>query len=463
MEYKVTKNQRTMLLIGISIASFIGCIDFTIINTALPAIQSSLHASMGNLQWVINIFILALSSFMVIAGKVADVHGRRIVLYVGMIVFGISSLLAGLSPTIHWLILWRFVQGVSCTILYTATGAIVSNAYQVDERGKAMGTLFGVNALGLAIGPVLGGIIVGALSWRWVFLVNIPLIILSLIICIPNVRESRDTHGSKNIDYFGALLLILCLSALVLSFTQANTFGWTSFVTIGFFVGALLLFIIFYMFENRTQEPIIKFDLFLNPNFISSIMGMFSLAFFYCVAFFLMPLYLHNVRGESDYQVGFMLLPVTFTIALISPWVGRYADRRGAKAPLLVGFMFFAVSAIMQYNFGVADSIWFVLIAFVFMGLGWGFILGPSTVLSLASLPDSKAAIGMGASWTMHNVGGVVGLGIGLAIYNAKSGLTNYSFIHGYQRAMLLLIAITILTFLLLARNFIKSVMQPKV
>src|SRR5579863_6244424 len=184
MKHITSNKQKRWVLIGISIASFVGCIDFTIVNTALPAIQRAFNSSIGELQWIINIFILALSAFMVIAGLVADVYVRRTILYIGMIIFGLSSLFAGLATSMLFLILCRLLQGISCTILYTATGAIVSNTFPVTQRGKAMGILFGVNALGLAVGPVLGGFIIGALSWRWVFFVNIPLVILSLAICI---------------------------------------------------------------------------------------------------------------------------------------------------------------------------------------------------------------------------------------------------------------------------------------
>jgi len=448
--------QKIWVLIGISIASFVGCIDFTIVNTALPAIQREFHSSIGELQWIINIFILALSAFMVIAGRIADVYGRRTILYIGMVVFGLSSLFAGLATNMLFLILCRLLQGISCTILYTATGAIVSNTFPVTQRGKAMGILFGVNALGLAVGPVLGGFIIGALSWRWVFFVNIPLVILSLAICIPNVAESKNSHDNNKIDIAGAVILVFALSSLVLAFTQANTYGWTSIITLGLFSFALLMLIAFYIVEGKLAEPIIKFDLFTNRKFITSIVATFSMAFFYCVAFFLMPLYLHDIRGDNDYLIGIMLLPVTGTIAVISPIIGRYVDRRGPRNPLLIGFVFFALSAILQANFSMSDSLLHVILAFICMGVGWACILGPSTVLALSSLPESSGALAMGASWTLHNIGGVIGLGVGLAVFYARSSKT-HSFIMGYRSSMWLLAAVSILALLVVYRNFAKN------
>ncbi|HYF98086.1 MAG TPA: MFS transporter, partial [Coxiellaceae bacterium] len=215
-------NKKWWVLLGVSIASFLGCIDFTIVNTALPAIQDGFNATMTELQWVINMFILALCSFMVVMGRLADIYGRRQILYIGMFVFGLSSLGAGLSPSVQWLIFFRLIQGISCAILYTATGAIVSNTFPPNERGKAIGILFGVNGLGLAVGPIFGGIIVSILSWRWVFLINLPLIIISLLICFASLTESLNKEHGAQIDWLGLTALILSLSTLVAGVTEFN-------------------------------------------------------------------------------------------------------------------------------------------------------------------------------------------------------------------------------------------------
>lgn len=320
-----------------------------------------------------------------------------------------------------------------------------------------MGILFGVNALGLAIGPVLGGLIVGALSWRWVFFVNIPLIVLSFIICIPNVEESYNKEDKNKIDYLGSLILISGLSSLVLAFTKANEWGWSTPITLVLFGVTILMLILFYVVENKIAEPIIKFDLFINRKFITSIIATFSMAFFYCIAFFLMPLYLHDIRGDNNYLVGFMMLPTTATIALLSPFVGRYVDRHGPKGVLLLGFIFLCISALLQTQFNTGTSLFKVILAFISLGIGWSYILGPSTVLSLSSLPESSGGLAMGASWTLHNIGGVIGLGIGLTIYHIQMINHANSFIAGYQGAMLLLVATSLLTFITLYWEFMKK------
>jgi EmrB/QacA subfamily drug resistance transporter len=426
-------NKKWWVLIGVSIASFLGCVDFTIVNTALPAIQAGLSATVTQLQWIINIFILALSTFMVIMGRLADIYGRRLVLYIGMIVFCLSSLAAGLATNINGLIFFRLIQGISCSILYTASGAIVSNAFPVNERGKAIGALFGVNGIGLAMGPVLGGILVSALSWRWVFLVNVPLILISLMICFMSVHESRNREHGTKIDWLGLIMLMIALPCFVLGLAQGDAWGWDSAIIISLFAIAIFTFVLFYLIEMKNASPIIQFHLFANRLFITSIVATFSLALFYCLAFFLMPLYLHNICEKSGYMIGLMLLPTTAMVAILSPIVGKMTDVSGPKLLLIVGFVFFTLSAFLQTQFTENSSTLYILTAFALMGIGWACILGPSTVAALSAVSESMGAVAMGSSWTLHNIGGAIGLGVGVVIYRhfaANNLLQNLS---GYQ------------------------------
>lgn len=410
-------NRKWWVLIGVSMASFMGCLDFTIVNTALPSIESALNANVNQLQWVINIFILALSTLMVIMGRLADIYGRRKLLYIGIVVFGLSSLGAGLAANIEWLIFYRFLQGIACAILYTTSGAIVSNTFPENERGKAIGILFGINGIGLAMGPVLGGLLVGLYNWRLVFLVNVPVIIICIIICVFSVRESSNQQGTK-IDWLGLIILLIALPCLILGLTQGEMWGWNSLITLGLFSVASVLFVLFYFNEIYTREPIIEFHLFANRVFISSVIATFSLALFYCLAFFLMPLYLHLIRNETSIIIGLMLLPTTAMVAILSPIVGKLVDKYGTKLPLMFGFIFFTISAFMQAHFQADSSLFLILTAFLFMGIGWACILGPSTTASLSAVPEDRGAVAMGSAWTIHNIGGSFGLSVGIAIYS---------------------------------------------
>ena len=405
------------VLLGVSIASFLGCLDFTIVNTVIPDIQANLHATVGQSQWIISLFLIALCACMVLAGRLADLYGRRLFLYLGMIAFGVSSLGAGCATNIDGLIAVRVVQGVSCAALYTASAAIISNAFAEAERGKAMGVLFGINGIGLAIGPVAGGMLVSAFGWRAIFLVNVPFIVLSFAICLSCVRESRNTVDRAAIDWRGLILFVAALPALLLGITQGMAWGWTSIKTWACFGAAFVLFAQLFRVERTAASPIIDITLFFNREFIAAGTATFFLAFFYCAAFFLMPLYLKVVGHFNDFRTGMMLLPTTAVMALASPLVGRATDRVGARPMLVLGFLCFAASAAMQAQFSELASLTGVVTSFALMGLGWACILGPSTVSALSSVPDHRGGVAMGATWTLHNLGGAIGVAVATMVY----------------------------------------------
>lgn len=448
--------KKWLALIGISIVNFIGCIDFTIVNTALPAIQADFKVNIETLQWIINIFILALSSFMVVMGNIADIYGRRRLLYIGIASFAMSSLFAGYSSSITHLIFWRLIQGISCAIFYTTSGAIISNIFPAEKLGKAMGIFFGISFTGLAAGPVMGGIIVGVLNWRWIFFVNIPVILISFIICLFNVPESKNESSQNKVDYLGAALLLIGIVSFILAIIKSNDWGLSNKKTLIILLVSIISFIFLYKVETKATHPIVKFKIFKNKLFLASISATFFLAFFYCLAFFLMPLYLHNIKGESSYMIGIMLLPTTSMVAITSPIIGKIVDKKGPHNSLLWGFILFFISALLQVNFSIYTQYTLIILAFILMGIGWGSIVGPATILSLHSLPKTNGALAIGTSWTMHNIGGVLGLSIGTAIFNLQLEKHHNSFIYGYHSAMMLLVVSSLGSWLILKLCFKK-------
>ena len=424
-----------LALTGVAIASFLGCIDFTIVNTALPALSQELGIGLQQSQWLITAFVMALSTFMVSAGRLADLFGRRRLMLAAMLLFGLASLAAGLSHSLAALVFWRVVQGLSCAVLYTASSAIVSNAFDEARRGRAIGLLFSANGLGLAIGPVAGGLLVASLGWRWVFLLNVPLIAIGLLLCWRHVRESAAEGDGQRLDLPGLALLSLSLPLWVLLLVQGGNWGWSSPSVLGLFALALLFSGLLVWTERRVPAPLLRFDFLARPAFTGACLATGGLAFFYCPAFLLMPLYLSEVRGLDAASVGLLLLPTTAVLALLSPWAGRWADRHGTRPVLLAGFVLLAASALLQTRFA-SDSAWpLVIAAFALMGAGWACILGPSTVAAMASVPAQDAGVAMGMSWTFHNLAGALGLAITAALFQ-RSGS---AFVSGYQDTMVLL------------------------
>ena len=415
-----------LTLIGISIAGFLGCLDLTIVNTALPAIQSDLKISVTQLQWVMTILLLALTAFMVISGKLADLYGRRLCLYVGMALFALSSLGVGLAPDIHYLIAFRFLQGISIAFLYTAPVAIIPSIFPEHHRGRATGSLIGANGLGLALGPVIGGLIVSTLGWRWIFFINPPIIIISFIFCWKRLIESKSDVAIRKIDWWGFILLIIAVPAGILALVQGEAWGWLSVPTISFLLLAIIGLVVFYYVENKVTAPIIEFHLLANRIFLIGLTANFALALFYAIDFFLIPLYLHYIHGQSGYQIGLSLLPATFMVAGLSSVTGRIVDKNGPKGVLSVGLLLFIVSALLQSQFGAHSPIYFILIRLftVWDRLGMYF----ESFDCGRTLFSAKASTGvaMGTIGTLHNLGGAIGLALGTLIYSllSKSALS---------------------------------------
>ncbi len=414
----MTKKEQYLILIGLCVSSFLGCIDFTIVNTALPTIQMDLNASIAQMQWIINIFTIALASFMVVLGRVADLKGHRKILYIGLAIFGIASLGAGFSPEIYTLIFFRFLQGIGVAILYVVPIAIVNSQFPKDTRGKATGIIIAVNGFGLAIGPVIGGMILDFLSWRWMFFVNPPLIIISCLMLSLYLKESISKHPNQTLDIPGFLTLILAIPCVVLFILEGSSNGWFSISSIIFFCLAFILLIGFYLIEKRSKSPIIDFNLFINHTFISALISNFSLAFFYTLAFFLMPLYLHNILGQDSFHIGLLLLPASAMVVILSPLLGSITNKYGPKLLLTIGFTCFIISAYLQTLFSSETHLYYILIAFLFMGIGWACILNPSIIAGLSSLPEKHSAVGMGTIGTLHNFGATIGLTIGTVIFH---------------------------------------------
>lgn len=439
---------------GVGIASFIGCIDFTIVNTALPAMQKDLHLTFSQLQWIMNVFILALPVLMVIGGRVGDVYGRRKVLYCSVLLFGLSSLGAGLSGDITWLLAFRGLQGIAAAFMWPSAAAVVLHAFPEEEQGRAMGMLYGIFGIGLAIGPVLGGVLVGLLSWRWIFYVNVPVIAISFLICLPTVSESIAA-GKQKLDYVGVGLLALGLACVTFSIAEGNNLGWLSPLIIALFVFGLLVLFFWVRHELKSKSPTFNLHLFKYRNVCASLLSSMSLGAFYALGFFMMPLYLDNVRHLSAFATGGMLMATSVLLAVVSPFMGYVMERYPAKYLISIGFLFLIATAIMQMFFGVSTSFTFIIISFVLFGLGWGVMGSPLMKALMDALPNDATGVATGAIWTFQNIGAVFGLALGVAIFQLIIGkslaqhLDASLFMRGYVGAMVLLLVASLVSLLM--------------
>lgn len=440
-------------LFSASIACFVAFIDFAIVNTALPAIQEELSASLLELQWMMNAFVLAVSVLMVTMGRIADLFGRRFINVIGVVIFGLFSLLAGMAFDPVFLVLCRLMQGISTAIIIPSSMALISHAFPANEKGKAIGIWGSITGIGLAIGPVLGGFIVSGLDWRWIFYINIPFVLLSLILSFLFVKESRDENSEKKIDWRGFACITIGISTLVVGLIQAPDWGWSNFYTLSCFTISLIAFIGFYFSEKKSRSPIIPPEVFSNRTFAGCAIALFCMVFFVWSTFFLMPQYLQNIRKEEPYVVGLMLLPITATLAILSPLAGRGADLFSTKKIILFGVLFMTLSSLGQTFFLEQSPLWLVLGSFIAMGIAWALVSNPAVAKGIGSMPHHLSGTATGVLWTVQNIGGSIGLALAGTIFRSSYQLdpSVATFLSGYHNAMWLLVAVSICTFFAIA------------
>jgi EmrB/QacA subfamily drug resistance transporter len=423
------KNRKWWALAGLSMACLIAYLDFAIVNTALPEIQRDLGVSFVVLEWVMNVFVLALSIFMVNMGRFGDTFGRRPLLYIGLALFGIASFFSGLASGGYSLILFRALQGLGVAMIIPSSLALISDTFPESERGRAIGIWTSATGIGLALGPVVGGVITSSLGWRWVFFVNIPIVSIAAALCLGSVREVAR-GGDKRIDWYGFFLMIAGIGSLVTAIIEGPEWGFGSPRTLSLFALAAVCLVSLYLVEEKVRSPIIDFKLFEQRGFLSGACANFTLVAFGYSAFFLMPLYLGNIRGEMPFEIGLLLLPITVLIVLVAPFAGRVVDSKGAKLPILTGLSCLAVSALIQSTYRPDSSLVYIVFGFIFMGLGWGSIFGSGAFAAISSLPKELAGTATGALWTFQNLGGSIGLAFAGVIFRSQerasleSGLT---------------------------------------
>ena len=321
-------NRRWWTLAGACMGLFVLMLDSTVINVALPDIARDLDATTAGLQWVMNAYLLVLAAFVVSAGRLGDVLGRRRVFVVGMSAFAGGSVVAALSGSEDVLVAGRVLQGVGGAALLGLSLAIVSTVFPAGERARALGIWAGVSALALGLGPLLGGALVEAVSWRWLFWMNLPFCLLGVVLVLASTAEQRDQTAARRIDVAGVITVGLGLAAIVIALVEGKTWGWTSLATLGVFAAGVGLLVGFWLIEHHVRSPIVEFDLFRNGPYFGASAAGFCLVGCYWALMFLQPQYLQTDLGHGALEAGVLILPVTAPMIAISPLGGRLIGLR---------------------------------------------------------------------------------------------------------------------------------------
>jgi EmrB/QacA subfamily drug resistance transporter len=433
------ENKKWWTLAAVAFGLFMIMLDNTIVNVALPSIERDLHMSISSLEWVVTAYALTFAALLITGGKLGDYYGRRKMFTLGLAIFTLASLACGFAPSAGFLIGMRAVQGVGSALMNPATLSIITATFEPRERGRAIGIWAGVSAMALAIGPLLGGLIVDNLNWNWIFFVNVPVGVVGIVVSQLVIRESRDTSHEQSIDIPGLVTSGLGLLALCYALIEGNKHGWTSAEIIGLFAASVVLIAAFVVLEMRQRLPMLDLSLFRIASFsgANTVALLVSLGMF--GVFFYVSLYVQNILGYSPTKAGATFLPMTLLIIFIAPLAGNFSDKIGSRWLMGAGMTLLGVSLLLYLRVGVHSSYVSLLPQLLLGGVGMALTMSPMTSAAMASVPIDKAGVGSGVLNSFRQVGGSLGIalmGAILASYLAPGDRNPQDFVNGLHAAL---------------------------
>jgi EmrB/QacA subfamily drug resistance transporter len=406
------ENRKWWTLGAMCFALFMMMLDNTVVNVALPSIQRDLHASLSALEWTINAYTLTLAVFMITGGRLGDIFGRRRLFLIGVVVFGVSSAVIGVSPSGTVLVAFRAVQGIGAAFMMPATLSIITQTFPPEQRGMAIGTWAGVSAMALAIGPVVGGFLTQSVSWRAIFFINPPIAVMAVAVTLFATRESRDETVDRTVDYAGIATLTVGLTALVLALVQGNSWHWGSTRVSTLFAVAVIALIAFVGIELRSRAPMVDFSFFRSRSFLGSNVVAFFVTFAMFSQFFFLTLYMQNVLHYSPLQSGVRFLPSTLVIIAAGPIAGRLSDRIGPRPLITLGLLLVSGALLIQSQLTVHSGYGLLLPGFIMMGFGMGLVMSPMSTAAMNAVDRTKAGVASGTLSMSRMVGGTFGVAV---------------------------------------------------
>jgi EmrB/QacA subfamily drug resistance transporter len=456
-----------VVLVLICIAQFMVILDATIVNVALPSIQKDLSLSEGNLQWIVNAYTLVFGGFLLLGGRAGDLLGRKRIFLIGLVIFTVASLLDGLASSEGMLIGARSLQGLGAALVSPAALSIISTTFEEGaERARALGVWAAIAIGGSAVGLILGGVLTQYFSWPWIFFVNVPVGIVAFVLSLRLIPESRDEHAQRSYDVAGAVTVTGGLMSLVYAIVDAQTAGWGSAKTLGFFGLAAALLISFVVIELRATSPLVRLSIFRIRSLLTANVAMFLAASGIFAMFFFNTLYLQRVLGYGPLTAGLAFLPFTAGIMVSAGIASQFAPRIGVRPVAAAGFLLTAAGLLLLTQLPVHGSYAVdVLPALLLSSLGLGAVFMPLTLIATTGLDDDDQGLASGIFNTSQQVGGALGLAVLSTIATSKTasagGSTAHALVVGFHwafagGAVVIIAALIVMVALLRKRHVVR-------
>jgi len=399
--------QQKLTLFATIVGSGIVILDGTVVNLALPKIGSGLHANFADLQWITDGYLLSLSALILLGGSLGDIFGRKKMYLSGLLGFGLLSLLCGLAPNAPTLIIARLLQGVAGALLVPGGLAIINTNFSLKERGAAIGSWAAWSAIFAAMGPLLGGYILDVASWRWIFLINVPLVLLCYSVGKASIKESRDSTVRK-VDSRGASLAMMALAGLTYGLIEGPTSHWKVSAIVSLVLG-MALSVVFVVSEKRSKDPMVPLGLFRSRNFSGSNLMTFGMYGALSGFLFALVIYLQTNLHYSSIKAGASLLPLTFMLLFFSRRVGAAAGTYGARRFMTAGPLLAAIGMASLYRLQPASSyVTVVLPGVLLFAIGMALLVAPLTTTVMTAVPDASSGIASGINNAVSRVAGLL-------------------------------------------------------